>query len=972
MEDTRALLLTDLVDSTRRNDELGDAVMAAWWQAHDRVARTLMATWNGTEVGRSDGFLVLFDSAREAVGYALAYHRSLADLEPVLEARVGIHVGPVTLRTNSEDDRRRGATPFEVDGVALPVAARVMSAATGRQTLLSGTARLAMGHDTTTTVRSHGQWRLKGLATPISLFEVGEPSSAPFAPPPDSAKAYRVVLDGDDGWRPARELPHNLPAERDGFVGRRESLLTLAARFDAGARLVSLLGIGGIGKTRLALRYARLWLGDHPGGAWFCDLAAARTAEGIVHAVAQGLEVQLGTADPVRQLGAAIAGRGPCLVVLDNFEQVVSHAGATLGVWLDRAPEAHFVVTSRERLGLPGEQLVDMEPLGATAARSLFAARAAAVAPGVAFSADDEEAVAPLLRLLDHLPLAIELAAARARVMSPAAMLQRIGERFRLLTERSGRIKRQASMQATLDWSWELLTADEQAALMQLSVFEGGFDADAAEAVVLLPEGASGFAVLDVVASLVDKSLVRSARDHRFALLETVRDYALGWRSARVAATSGSAALASNALTVRHWRYFGTMSEARAAAHRCADLDNLVAACRGATAAGAGAGATDALVNTWAALRLVGPYRAAVALADSVLTLPGLTPEQSGIGHAVAAAASNILGDATAVELHTSAGLELLQGKSPTIAVGRLHLVEGLHRTLAGELAAADTSLHQALAIAAQLADDWLKADVLTALGRLHDHQAQIPEARRCYDGALALARQLGDRRLEGGLLGNLGGLLLDLGRLEEAREHYERSLSACEAVGDRQWSGNACSNLGLVLLDLGRPDEARRYLDRALATAEACGNVRLAYTVRCNLGIVLTAGGELAAAEAQLRRAVEAAASAGDRRAEGQFLGYLGLALARLGRAVEGRACLARGEEYLNALGDRLSLALLLCDRAEVALSAGDEAAAIAARAAASAIADQLQCEPASELSRRLEAVAALGGGEFGQQVRR
>jgi len=967
MEDTRALLLTDLVDSTRCNDELGDAVMAAWWQAHDRASRTLMVTWNGTEVGRSDGFLVLFDSAREAVGYALAYHRSLADLEPVLEARVGIHVGPVTLRINSDDDRRRGATPFEIDGVALPVAARVMSAATGLQTLLSGAARLALGDDTTTTVRSHGQWRFKGLATPIALFEVGEPTSAPFAPPPDSAKAYRVVLDGDDGWKPARELPHNLPAERDGFVGRRDTLLAIAARFDAGARLVSLLGIGGIGKTRLALRYARLWLGDHPGGAWFCDLSAARTAEGIVHALAQGLEIQLSTADPVRQLGSAIAGRGPCLVILDNFEQVVSHAGATLGVWLDRAPEARFVVTSRQRLGLPGEQLVDVEPLEATAARALFTARAAAVAPGAAFNADDEEAVAPLLSLLDHLPLAIELAAARARVMSPAAMLQRIGERFQLLTVSSGRIERQASLQAALDWSWELLTAAEQAALMQLSVFEGGFDAAAAEAVVLLPEGAPSFAVLDLVASLMDKSLVRSARDHRFALLDTVRDYAIARRSARVAAASGHASL-SDALTVRHWRHFGTMSEARAAAYRCADLDNLVAACRRATAAGDGAGATDVLVNAWAALRLVGPYRAAVALADSVLALPGLTPEQSGVGHAVAAAAANILGDSTAVELHTTTGLDVLQSTSLTIAAGRLHLVEGLHRTLAGELEAADTSLHRALAMATQLADDRLKADVLTALGRLHDHQAQMPEARRCYEGALALARQLGDRRLEGGLLGNVGGLLLDLGRLEEAREHYERSLDACEAAGDRQWSGNACSNLGLVLLDLGRPDEARRYLDRALSMAEACGNVRLAYTVRCNLGIALTAGGELAAAETQLRRAVVAAAAAGDRRAEGQFLGYLAVVLARLGRAAEGRACLARGEEYLYALGDRLSLALLLCDRAEVALSAGDEAAAITARAAASAIADQLQCEPASELSRRLKAVAALGGDAFGQ----
>jgi class 3 adenylate cyclase len=291
MSDTFALLLTDIVDSTRLNDELGDAVMAPLWAAHDSAARELVRAWRGREIGRSDGFLLLFEQAADALGFALAYHRRLATLEVPLRSRVGLHVGPVTLRLNAQADQAQGATPFEVDGIALPVAARVMAAAAAGQTLLSAAAVQALGPGPQALL-SHGHWRLKGVSEPVELFEVGDPG-APFAPPEDSAKAYRVVQVGGT-WMPVRELPNSLPAERDSFVGRQDALQALARCFDDGTRLVTLLGIGGIGKTRLALRHARGWLGDYPGGAWFCDLSAARSVDGIVHAVAQGLEVPLG------------------------------------------------------------------------------------------------------------------------------------------------------------------------------------------------------------------------------------------------------------------------------------------------------------------------------------------------------------------------------------------------------------------------------------------------------------------------------------------------------------------------------------------------------------------------------------------------------------------------------------------------------------------------------------------------------
>src|SRR5258706_333462 len=274
----------------------------------------------------------------------------------------------------------------------------------------------------------------------LLLFEAAADAEADaaFVPPPDAAKGYRVVREGDM-WLPARNIKRSLPAERDSFVGRRETLVELARRLDAGARLVSVLGIGGSGKTRLVTRFGWSWLGDFPGGVWFCDLSQARSLDGIVHAVAEALAVPLGKEEPVRQLGNAIAARGPCLVILDNFEQVSRYAEEALGRWLSRATEARFVVTTREVLGLAGEETLALAPLPAADAAALFVQRAESAKRDFQPTEEDRAAVDPLVKLLEGLPLAIELAAARVRVMPPRTLLSRMSERFKLLSSTGGR-----------------------------------------------------------------------------------------------------------------------------------------------------------------------------------------------------------------------------------------------------------------------------------------------------------------------------------------------------------------------------------------------------------------------------------------------------------------------------------------------------------------------------------------------------
>ena len=208
----RALLFTDVVDSTSLVERLGDERAAQVWAEHDRRARDLMALHHGREIDRTDGFFLLFDAAADAARYALAYHPAIADLE--LAARVGLPVGDVTLRENTADYIARGAKHTEVEGLAKPFAARVMALARGRQTLLSAAANGALGTelDVASGLESHSHYRLKGIETPVEIFELGPRASCAFAPPAEADKAYRVVRAGNlcsrcakcaTTWRPS-------------------------------------------------------------------------------------------------------------------------------------------------------------------------------------------------------------------------------------------------------------------------------------------------------------------------------------------------------------------------------------------------------------------------------------------------------------------------------------------------------------------------------------------------------------------------------------------------------------------------------------------------------------------------------------------------------------------------------------------------------------------------------------------------
>ena len=636
-------------------------------------------------------------------------------------------------------------------------------------------------------------------------------------------KGYRVVQRGSR-WVPARRVRNNLPADKDLFVGRDDALQKLNDAL-AEHRLLTLVGIGGVGKTRLATHFARAWLGEFPGGVAFCDLSKARSLDGVMVAVAQALDISLGKSDPAAQLADAIASRGDCLIILDNFEQVTEVGRSTVSHWLNRTEKARFLVTSREVLGVNGERVLSLSTLSEGAARALFIDRAKAAKSD--FACDDEglQAISRLTKLLDYLPLAIELAA--ADLTEPSALLNRMDERFKLLSYGSGRRDRQSTLRATLDWSWDLLSPVDQAALSELSVFVGGLTLEAAEAIFVFPMEEAPPWALDVMQSLVDKSLLRRSGPDRFEMLESVREYAserLSLEDKRV----GSGLRAKTEAERRHGLFFALRQPGRNEPTELYDLDNLVAACMRSTARRDSEVAVPALALAWRALKLKGPFRVGVELSEAVCAMPALSPVQGAI-------AKRILGNSLQASGATARARVVLEdaltqasesGDSELVCLALDRLAEA--HAYEGDMSGALDLYEQAFDGLIQSSEPGLACAIVSGMGTCHKYLGHIERAGELYRLALSKARLAGERRWEGGALGNLGQWNANQGRRAQALEQYQSALAiACE-LNDRPWEGNVRCNLGLLHLGLANSARAQQELEVALTVARGLGYRRL------------------------------------------------------------------------------------------------------------------------------------------------
>jgi predicted ATPase/Flp pilus assembly protein TadD len=686
---------------------------------------------------------------------------------------------------------------------------------------------------------------------------------------------------------PRRKLSLTLPASR--FIGRGADLAELARIFGEGRRLVTIWGTAGMGKTRLARELAVGWALARPDEqVCFCELEAARDLGAFCGAVARALGVAVAAgkkdAATAARIGRALAGQGPMLLVLDNLEQVIQAAAPALDAWVREAPEVRFLITSRERSRLPGEVSYELGPLslpeaddGAAASEAveLFLDRVRTLSPGASPGAEALPKVASLVRKLEGIPLAIELAAARADVLGLDALHARLARRLDLLAGgRRGVEARQATLRSAVEWSWDLLDEDDRRALARGSVFRGGFSLAAADAVL----GEPGSEALDRVQSLRDKSLLRAAPrvpggPVRFSLYEGVRELA-----AEKLAERGEGALAEG----RHAAYFLAEGEAAARAWETTgavdaldrigdDLENLLAVVEGALARGAGEEGLRALLVIDPVLSTRGPFGTHLDLLDRALAL-GADPLLEARALAARGRARHLRGN-------DEGGLEDLEAA----------------RVRARALGAAE-----------------IEAGILTDVGVIHHLGRALDEAQARYEEALALYRRAGARRAEGRVLGNLGALLHDQRRFDEAMRHYEPALAIAAAAGDLRTEGIFGTNVGLLEQERGAAVQAGRRYERAVAILEEVGDLRLLAISLGSLGTLHHEEGRIEEARAYHERAAALLHEVGDSRSEARAWGRLGAALASLGRLEDARAALARGERLILHAGDAIGTELL------------------------------------------------------------
>ncbi|HEY3211378.1 MAG TPA: adenylate/guanylate cyclase domain-containing protein [Actinomycetota bacterium] len=517
---TVTFLFTDIEGSTRLLQDLGDRY-AAVRDGHAAIVRRAIGEGDGVEVSTGgDSFFVAFPSPVGAVRAAVVAQRGLAarDWSPGLPVRVrmGLHTGEGVL---SGDD---------YVGIDVNRAARIADAAHGGQVIISEATRGLVEHvlPEGVSLRDLGDHRLKDILHPEHLYDlVIEGLPADFPPP-----------------RTLDARPNNLPLQLTSFVGREEEMAEVR-RLLGRTRLLTLTGAGGTGKTRLALQVAAEILTEYGDGSFFVDLSSVTDPGLVPSAVARTLGVQEVAGRPILEVVKDHLRDKELLLVVDNFEQV-AEAGPVLEELLTTAPSLKVVVTSRVVLSLRGEQeylvppleppdpkrLPDLPTLRQVEAVLLFTQRALAANPGFRVTEQNAPAVAEITARLDGLPLAIELAATRTKVLTPEQILPRLQQRLSILTSGVRTLpQRQRTLRDAIAWSHDLLDDPERRLFARLSVFTGGWTLESAEAVC--EPGALGLDALDGLTSLVDKSLIRRTEpaegDLRFSMLETIREFGL-------------------------------------------------------------------------------------------------------------------------------------------------------------------------------------------------------------------------------------------------------------------------------------------------------------------------------------------------------------------------------------------------------------------------------------------------------------
>ncbi|MDT5347547.1 MAG: hypothetical protein QOH91_834 [Mycobacterium sp.] len=833
---TVTLLLADVQGSTQLWNSRPEEMTAAIANL-DRTLAELVSAHDGVrpiEQGEGDSFVIAFSRASDAVACALALQR--APLAP-LRLRIGLHTGEVQFRDETHDQKN-------YVGPAINRTARIRELAHGGQTVLSGTTSDLVADTLPDDVwlTDLGTHPLRDLPRPERVVQLCHSDLCNDFPPLRLRAAPEI------------SAAQHLPAQLTSFVGRHTETLEVRALL-ADNRLVTLTGAGGVGKTRLAVQLASAVAENYDDGTWYVDLAPLTDPELVPITVARalGLPDQPGRS-PVGSL-LQFVGNRHMLLVLDNCEHLLDASAVLTEALLGACPRLTILATSREPIAVAGEVTWRVPSLSvADDAVGLFSDRASHARPGFSISEDNSSAVVEICRRLDGMPLAIELAAARVRALSPQEILAGLQDRFRLLTGGSRTaVRRQQTLQASVDWSHNLLTEPERILFRRLAVFLGGFDLEGCRNVVCDSDLAR-HQVMDVLALLVDKSLViaeTAGGPTRYRLLETMRQYAQ-----EKLTESAEAAAVRN----RHRDHYTAMAAAvDAPAHSRLDLlldqveteiDNL----RAAFAWSRETSNTDSALLLAASLQSFWLTRGRVKEGSDWLDL-GLADAEVEGADVTPAAFARALADKAFLD--NMRDPESLVRAQRSLAIAReLDDPALLARTLAtcGRLAAwnaelARPYLSEAEDLARAIGDrrrlsQVLYSQALTAIAGSGDLAAALAAGT----GGRDLADEIGDQGYSRGCRWCLSNAQSVLGDVAGAAAQFRELMTEADAAHALIWQVNSRLALCQVLAHRGQPDEGRAVAIEALEGAAEIGRYQegLVYSA---LAFAALAGGDVDAA---------------------------------------------------------------------------------------------------------------------------
>jgi predicted ATPase/class 3 adenylate cyclase len=808
---TITFLLTDIEGSTALWERLPHD-MGAVIARHDALLTGAIERHGGRVVrsrGEGDSFFAVFPRATDAVAAACALQLALAaerwPLPAPLRVRAGLNTGEAELREG------------DYYGSAINRCARLRALAYGGQTLLSQATCQLVGDTLPAgmSLRDLGTHRLKDLQRPEQVYQLLHPDLPPDFPPLKSLDA----------------LPNNLPLQLTHFIGREKEIAEVK-RLLAETPLLTLSGAGGAGKTRLALQVAAELLEEYPDGVWLVELAPIAPTEParVGQEVARVLGVREQPGRTLTELLVEHLRSRQLLLLLDNCEHLVAACADLVNTVLRSCPNVRVLATSRELLGLMGESAWRVPPLSLPDRRSrpdpeqlaqfesvkLFIDRALASHPRFTLTRQNGPAVAQLCHQLDGIPLALELAAARVKLLTVEQIVARLDDRFRLLTGGSrAALPRQQTLRALIDWSYDLLSEAERALLRRLSVFAGGWSLETAEA-ICDGDGIEDWEVLDLLTQLVDKSLVvmdEEGGDARYRLLETIRQY-----SAENLQRSGEAGVVRQ----RHRDWYLELAERAETAlygpeqpewldRLEQEHDNLRVALAGSLtgdAAAAGLRLGGAMWEFWSVRGYLTEGRERLA---ALLALPEASEHAAARAKALkgAAALAQDQGDYEVARQLYEESLAIRRELGDTLEIANLLNNLGYVVQQQGCYAAAGSLLQQSLAIYRDLGDEAGVAMALQNLGIVAQQQGDCEEARRFYQDSLAIQRARHDSWNIATLLNNVGNVAIDQGDYEAAQAHLSESLKLYQELRCKSNVARSLGNLAIVAQRQGNWEQA-------------------------------------------------------------------------------------------------------------------------------------------------------------------